>query len=67
MNIPAAEPSNDSVDDGNILPSYIIYHDFSNLRIHASIPQKKQVASLERGLHRTRQDDDYGGGRIGDD
>lgn len=49
--------SHNAVDNRNVLSSDVVDHNFSHFCSLISIPQEKKIASLERGLHGTAQDD----------
>lgn len=57
----------DTVDNGNILILHIVYDDLSDRGIlqQIAIPQEQQISSLEGRLHRSRQNDDDRGRRVG--
>lgn len=50
--------------NGDILSAHVIHDDLADLGVEAPVPQKQQVAALERRLHAAGQHDDYGRGRV---
>lgn len=55
--------------NGNILAPHIIDDDLAHARLapEVPIPQEEQVAALKGRLHGSREDDDDGRGRVGED
>lgn len=55
------------MNDRNVLAPHIVHDNLADLRVHAAVPEKQQVAALERGLHTAGQHHDDGRGRVGRD
>jgi hypothetical protein len=57
------------MDDGNVLAPHIVHDDLAHVGFghEVSVPEKEQVAALERGLHAAGEDDDDRRGRVRDD
>jgi hypothetical protein len=50
-NLPSTISPHHTMHDRNVLALHIVHHDLANLCVHSSIPQEKQISSLERWLH----------------